>query len=403
MTFLLTTEMAFSLWAFFVLYRLSNVFIAWLGSGAGGFFGAWEQRITVFETGGAIVALTVFLLWGARRHLSEWWGRVLSGRRDAVADPIPARWAAFLIGAGIGGMIVWNLCTRMQWWAAVGSVLLYLMVLLILTRIVAESGLFFVQTNVIPADFIGGLTLPYTAADPNVVGAPAVAALAVPKPLLLTGRTIDVLMMHKAMLMHDLREIFMPYVMNGVKAATSVRMHAGKVLAVFGLTAVVGLGAAAYGRISTAYKYGGVNLDWYANIGEPDWVLNAAANYEKSPPSVDWIQAGEHKVLPVNVAHVVVGAALTAGMLLLRARFLWWPLHPFGLVMCGTWAISMFWFSIFLGWLFKACVMAFGGAGLYRKVLPFFLGLILGESVIAVGWLVLGLLTGTPGRIILPN
>lgn len=390
MTYLLTAEMGFSLWSSFVLVRLSNVFIAWLGSGATGYWGSWGTRVARFDTAGAMIAITLFLGWTGRRHFREWWARAVAGKTDRELDPFPPRLAAALILAGILGMIGWFLMAKAQWWIAIGSVLMFLMVLVILTRVVAESGLFFVQSDVISGEVFHGLFTPHT-------------GTALPGSLRLTGPTLATLAMQKAIFQHDLREILMPYVMNGVKACAQVRMHAGKVLGVFALTAVVGMAIAAYGRISTSYKYGGVNLDWYANIGEPDWILNGVANYQKTPPSYDWISVAEHRVVPVNVAHVGVGAALASFMLAMRSRFLWWPLHPFGLVMCGTWAMSMFWFSIMLGWLAKTCVMNFGGAAVYRRLLPLFLGFVLGESVISVFWMLLGLATGTPGRSILPN
>ncbi len=394
MTYLLTTEMGFSLWFTFVLVRLSHVFIAWLGSGATGYWGNWGGRIARFDTLGAMMAITVFLLWTARRHLREWWARALTGRSDPALDPFPPRVAAALMVVGVLGMMGWMLMAAAQWWVAIGSVLMFLMVLLILTRVVAESGLFFVQSDVISGEVFQGLFTPHVDAG---VAAP------LPAPLRLSGPSLAALSMQKAIFQHDLREILMPYIMNGVKACAQVRMHAGKVLAVFALTAAVGLAVAAYGRIATSYKYGGVNLDWYANIGEPDWILNGMANYQKNPPTYDWVKVGETRVLPVNVAHVAVGGAFAAAMLVLRARFLWWPLHPFGLVMAGTWAISMFWFSIMLGNVAKWCVMNFGGASVFRRLLPLFLGMIMGECVISVFWMLLGLATGTPGRPILPN
>jgi hypothetical protein len=189
----------------------------------------------------------------------------------------------------------------------------------------------------------------------------------------------------------------MPYVMNGVDAAARVRMHLGKVLAVLGLTAVVALGASAYTRITTGYKYGAVNMDQWAGVWSPPDFLGSAANYLKSPPDYNWVRIGERNLVPVNAAHVAAGGVLAGGMLVLRAKFLWWPLHPLGLVVCTSWAMSVIWFSIFLGWAFKAGIMTFGGAPAYRRFLPFFLGMVLGESVVLAAWCMLGLLTGTPG------
>jgi hypothetical protein len=62
----------------------------------------------------------------------------------------------------------------------------------------------------------------------------------------------------------------------------------------------------------------------------------------------------------------------------------------------------MLWFSVLLGWLAKVVILRLGGLGVYRAALPFFLGLILGDVLNAVVWIVLGALTGV-GYAILPQ
>ncbi len=55
--------------------------------------------------------------------------------------------------------------------------------------------------------------------------------------------------------------------------------------------------------------------------------------------------------------------------------------------------MHMLWFSIFLGWMFKSLVQRYGGMRGYLAGLPLFLGLILGDVVNAVVWIILGYLT----------
>lgn len=71
--------------------------------------------------------------------------------------------------------------------------------------------------------------------------------------------------------------------------------------------------------------------------------------------------------------------------------------------MGAYWSTSVIWFSIFLGWLAKTSVMTFGGAAAYRRTLPFFLGLVLGEALIAAFWMAVSLALGQPGRPIMPG
>jgi hypothetical protein len=133
------------------------------------------------------------------------------------------------------------------------------------------------------------------------------------------------------------------------------------------------------------------------SVWTPQWGLPAGVNYQKNPPADPAVQIGGVSLLSARAMHLIVGAAITAGMLVMRAKFLWWPLHPLGLVICTEIFFAWIWFSIFLGWAAKASVMAFGGASIYRKLLPFFLGMVLGEYLIAMFWMIVSFLVGQPG------
>ncbi len=44
------------------------------------------------------------------------------------------------------------------------------------------------------------------------------------------------------------------------------------------------------------------------------------------------------------------------------------------------------WLSIAIGWAIKLMLLRTGGKGVYRRARPFFLGLILGETLSAAAW-----------------
>jgi hypothetical protein len=50
-----------------------------------------------------------------------------------------------------------------------------------------------------------------------------------------------------------------------------------------------------------------------------------------------------------------------------------------------------------LGWLARTLILRFGGARLYTDAKPFFLGLIVGESMAAGMWLVVGIVLSALG------
>jgi hypothetical protein len=183
--------------------------------------------------------------------------------------------------------------------------------------------------------------------------------------------------------------------MNGVDAGARTRLGLGRVLAVLAVAAALGLGVSAWSRITTGYKYGAVNMDAWSAVWSPPEYLGGVANFQKTPPDFEYMTLGNRNVLPVNLAHVATGGIVTGVMLFLRSRFLWWPLHPIALVVCTSWAVDGIWLMIFLGWLAKWSIMTFGGASAFRRILPFFLGMVLGESIVLAFWCLLGLATGS--------
>jgi hypothetical protein len=96
-------------------------------------------------------------------------------------------------------------------------------------------------------------------------------------------------------------------------------------------------------------------------------------------------------------AQTLTGAAIAAALSFLSLRYMVWPIHPFGYLLCFNWGIQQTWFSLMLGWLSKTLVLRVGGARLYRQSRSAFLGLIFGE-IWAIGfWMIVALLYSHAG------
>jgi hypothetical protein len=75
------------------------------------------------------------------------------------------------------------------------------------------------------------------------------------------------------------------------------------------------------------------------------------------------------------------GAAVVVALAALRARFLWWPLHPIGYMAANSWGMHWNWGSFTLGWLIKALLLRYGGLRAFRAAVPFFIGLVVGDML----------------------
>lgn len=58
--------------------------------------------------------------------------------------------------------------------------------------------------------------------------------------------------------------------------------------------------------------------------------------------------------------------------------------------------MNLVWFPLLIAWAVKSTILRYGGLPRYRMFLPFFLGLILGQSIVGSLWSLIGLALGIP-------
>ncbi len=78
---------------------------------------------------------------------------------------------------------------------------------------------------------------------------------------------------------------------------------------------------------------------------------------------------------------VGVGLVATVILMVLKMQFTAFPLHPVALPIACAWVTDGVLPAIFIAWLIKAVVMRYGGLKLHQQALKFFLGVIIGSSV----------------------
>ena len=168
----------------------------------------------------------------------------------------------------------------------------------------------------------------------------------------------------------DVQSIFMPTAANAAKLNELCRERRSLALAM-GLAVVVGFVLSLYFILHLCYKYGGGNFrSWYfiAGGGVGGMAFNGVVQQLKNPWFTDWSK----------LSFFGFGALLYSVLATCQYRFHWWPLHPVGLALASLWMTRLIVVSVFLGWAAKSLVLRFGGIAAYRKIRPFFIGLIAG-------------------------
>ena len=104
-------------------------------------------------------------------------------------------------------------------------------------------------------------------------------------------------------------------------------------------------------------------------------VLDLLGVRPRSADSPDPVRAG-----PLAYAF---GFAFSLFLASMRTRFVWWPFHPVGYLVSGSFGLFRLWLPIFVTWLAKTLILRYGGLEWYRRARPFFFGLIFGEFLVA--------------------
>ena len=380
-SFLLTSEVSFSLWFLHLCSKGQYVLAYMIGYPAAAldapfWLRGWAKGFVGYQQVGAILAYSVLMIWTGREHwkhiAQRATGRVPaqeSEAREALSYPV-AFWGFF---GALTFILGWTIFAGVRWEVALLLWAFYLAVSLVLTRLVVEAGLLFVQTGWMPLGPLGFLVGAGPGHLIDAASAPAAAMIS-------------------SSLMLDMRGFTLPSFLQSFKLAYDQKIPARPLLCLIMACLTVSLCIGLFSVISLGYNIGGLQLeDWWASAAREQPVVHA----------IGFAKGIETNYL-ANWSWVGVGALATFGMMFARSRFAWFPLHPLGLVMMVPFAMDSMWASIFLGWLAKTLITKFGGHDSYRKATPLFLGLALGDIVMAVFWICIDGWQGRMGHSLLP-
>jgi Family of unknown function (DUF6785)/Domain of unknown function (DUF6784) len=379
-SYLLTLDVSFSVWFFYLLRKLSPV----LGAQTG-----WSELTTpnglVFpfadqQATGAWIAVVATTLWLGRRHLvsvvrQAIWGTaarrpppgnasphpgaprsVVGGQRWAVEDDTALSYRAALLGAlgGLAVLVLWMTAAGMAPGVALTFFALFFCWCLALSRIRAEAGM-------------GGLTGPMTPQETMFLFEGTATY----------GLRNLTLLAHSRWMVHDLRALpcVMPSQLEDLKMADAAGLNGRSMAAALMFAIFVSAIIAYVVLIPVVYHYGGVTMNRQRFYEVPTEPFRQLASVLATPRVPD--RAG--------MGAVGFGAFFTLFLSFMRLRFLWWPFHPLGYAVgFSRRTVDWMWFSIFLGWAVKSILLRMGGMPLYRRALPVMLGFILGEFSMGV-------------------
>ncbi len=351
--FLLPPELLLSCWFFYWFERLQRI----LGLVVG-----WSQLPgypwTNFQAFGGYLGIALFSLWAGRR---SW----LEALRAGASGTDSASQSGFILAAiGVCFLFAFARAMGLSFPVTVSFFLIYFLLVFSILRIRAELGP--------PAH-----DLHYAGPDEvliNLLGPQSLSKrdLVVAKLFYWFNRAY--------------RSLPCPHFLEGLKVAGLFSLPLNRWLYSLILFNAIGIAAAMIAHLYCFYSLGitakfiGPAITSFG--GEPFWRLQSLLGAPPPPnPYPPYAMAG--------------GVAFTLLLMSLRIRFPWFPLHPVGYAISTSWSMNVLWMPLFLSYLIKMSVVRIGGYRFFRRtLLPFGIGLALGEFVVGHLWLGYGALSG---------
>ncbi len=347
LAYLLPLELGFSVWFFLMLSRLELVIAAAVGYRQGVFPYLLQQEL------GAHWGVAAFVVWTARGHLRRVWQRAWGAREGNDAEE-PMRYSVAFWGFVLGMLAMMAFATT----AGLRPItaLIYFMglmgIVLAQARIRAEFGL--PKVGLCCAVGMGDVMQ-------RVTGATSWT------PRDRTGMTLLWFLSRSHANFPILNEI------DSFRIGDQSNISLPSLTKVIMATAIVGIVAAFWSMLHVTYQTGYESAKFMGPavpaFGSAPWTK--LANSLSYPPKPD---------IGASLAYIL-GIGFTVFLAAMRIRFIWWPFHPIGYLLKGSYEMLRLWFPIFITWLIKSLILRYGGMRLYRRAYPFFIGLILGEFV----------------------
>jgi uncharacterized membrane protein YidH (DUF202 family) len=359
LAYFVPSNVSFSCWFFSLLTRFSCVLGGMFGLQTGSFtssnFPYMEDQAV-----GAWIAFALLILAGARFH---WASLMQSVRRE---DQRAIQWW------GVAAILCAILCAVMMMavgvlpLVAIGVTILHIAYVLSGARVRAEVG--------------GAWTFA------PVYGTPYHTTTMVMGPAALSDHSL-VAGAHFDLINVDIRAKTLPYMLEGLKIADATGIRWRTVLTWAALGTVSALAIGWWSTLSTYYHLGAATAKvndystWKAGVR-----MNEMDTLANSHGARDW----------TRLSAIVLGAGFTFLLAWCRTRWVAFPFHPVGYVLCNTYTISYFFVPFFIAWLTKVLVQRWGGVRMYRKSLAFFIGLILGDMITQAIWALIGQAMNVP-------
>jgi hypothetical protein len=253
----------------------------------------------------------------------------------------------------------------LDWQLAVLYTGIALMIFIVVSRTIAETGAFHIGSEIFPGAIIVG-----------IFGAAALGPKAMITMFLLS-----------AVLLGAPGWSTMPFLVQGLKLADMSDVRIGRVakwvFVALALSLVISLPLTIYWQYDQGVPKGGwprsLSAFPFENLVSTKHQLAAQGSLASSKAVSGWGRFAAMRPTGKCIFAFFLAVAVALGMGFGRLRFRRWPFHPVVFVFLGGHQAKMMGVSFLIGWLVKSMVNKYGGARVYQATKPLMIGVLAGE------------------------
>jgi hypothetical protein len=374
--FLTSKQISFSFWVFYIAGALLIGVLYVLGlnipeAALGVTFGPTIARPEETQMIGAYLVFFVFLAWLARFHFLEVLQKSVGLQKDENLEQewLSTRMAFWGTVGGGFAIVMWCHFFGIPFLFSFVVVGAFFLFTLVATRVICQGGIAYFTLTAAPLDAIIAFFGTRYFASVGLVVAGVV----------------------QKVLFVDLRESIMPSLLH-TRKITDKTTNNRQIFFFMMLLLVAGIVVSFLAMLTLCYKFGlrELELDWATRTTVAVYD-NIYSLIESPIETSKWV-----------TIFTLAGAFVMLILVVCYHRFYWWPIHPIGYLTTYSSAMRILWFSFFVGWLCNALCMRYGGVGLFKKMRNFFIGLIIGDFLMAGSWAIYGLFSYS-SYLVLPN
>ncbi len=364
--FLASKQVSFSFWFFFILGAFFTGILSVTGysfpaSELGTTFGPTLSSPEETQMIGAFIVFAVFLIWLARFHFFNMTKNALRfGRGSNHSSHTDDKVAFWGTGLGFIALVIWFSFHGVSIFQSIVLITFFILFTMVAVRVICQGGVTYFTLTVAPLDAVN-----------TIFGLKIFSSVAT----ILAGISQKILFL-------DLRESVAPSILH-IRRVTRRAEGQGKIGFAIFIAMIACLLVSAIAMILLCYRHGIREL-------QLDWATRTTVSMYNNlfPLLQSSINQGDSIRLFAAAGVVVMGI-----LVICYHRFYWWPLHPIGYLMVYSSAMKILWLSFFIGWVFNALCMRYGGVILFKKMRYFFVGLIMGDFLMGGTWAVIGFFT----------